>query len=192
MLHKEFGLYYYKCDDHFGRHLEEGARRALQVSSTVRRVTHEYIFMRSDEENLRLLFELYAEHFPLIMEDIASLPRPLLVEGCAVLPDLIKSRGVPPENVFYMVPEEAFFRAQYKNRKWAHDRLKETSNPAQAFENWMKRDVAFAKSLAGKATAAGYRCLQVEGTMTLARTVEELANHFGLTGRPIGNLEKIY
>jgi hypothetical protein len=184
LLHKQFGLHYYKCDDHFGRHLEEGARRKLPVSSTVQGVTHEYIFMRSDEETLRLPFDLYAEQFPLIMEDIASLPRPLLVEGCALLPDLIRSRGVPNESALYMVPEEAFFRAQYKKRTWAYDRLKETSDPSQAFENWMRRDVAFAKAVAEKATAAGFRCLQVDGTMTLARTVHELANHFGISGKP--------
>lgn len=181
MLQREFGLHYYKCDDHFGRHLEEGARRAFPISSKVTQVTHEYIFMRSDAENLQLPFDLYAEHFQLILEDIASLPRPLLVEGCALLPDQLGLKKVPTQEVFYMVPEEKFFRSEYRKRTWAHERLKETSNPARAFENWMNRDVAFAKAIAYKARAAGFTCLEVDGSKTIKQTVEQVADHFRLS-----------
>jgi hypothetical protein len=181
LLRRSFGLHYYKCDDHFGRHVAEGARRGLSASSAVMRTNHEYVFMRSDAENLQLPFDLYGEEFELIVEDIRSLPRPLLVEGCALLPDRLRSLGVPAARAFYLVPDEAFFRAEYKKRTWAQDRLAETSDPARAFENWMNRDVAFAQVIAGRARAAGYPCVQVDGTKTLARTADDIARHFGLT-----------
>lgn len=180
ILQKKFGLHYYKCDDHFAHHLEEGAKRAFPMSSIVKQVTHEYIFMRSDADNLRLPLELYAEHFSLILEDIASLRRPLIIEGCALLPDLLARQKVAKQNVFYMTPKETFFRAEYKKRTWAHERLKETSDPAQAFENWMSRDVAFAREIAGRARLAGFACLEVDGSKSIAETVKQVANHFGL------------
>jgi hypothetical protein len=179
-LSRCFGLHYYKCDDHFGRHLAVAASRGLPMSSVVARSTHEYVFMRSDAENLRLPFDLYNEHLDLIFADISSLPRPLLVEGCALLPERLKAAGVPPDRAHYLVPEELFFRAEYKKRTWAQDRLQETSDPARAFANWMNRDVAFARVISDMARAAGFPCTQVDGRVTCVETATAIARHFAL------------
>jgi hypothetical protein len=180
LLKQRSGIYYYKCDEHFDRHITEGCRRGFPTCSIIKRTDHEYIFMRTDAEVLQIPFDVYREEFGLILEDIDSLPRPLLIEGCALLPERLSSLGVPPSHVFFMVPTEPFFRQEYKRRTWAHDRLRETSNPVRAYENWMNRDVAFARLISEMAESSGYPCMWVDGGRTVTDTAAEVARHFGI------------
>lgn len=178
LLHQRLGIHYYKCDDHFDRHLTEGARRGFPACSAVKGSNHEYVFMRSEAQVLQLPFDIYYEEFELILEDIHSLPRPLLVEGCALLPERLRDLGVSPQKAFYMVPKENFFREQYKKRTWARDRLLETSDPVRAYENWMNRDVAFARRIAEMAQSSGYSCVWIDGSRTIPEAADEVAEHF--------------
>ncbi len=180
ILSDRYDLTYYKCDDHLDRHLQAGAEKGLPVCSTIRDSDHEYVFMRSHSQNVQLPFDVYGEEFELILEDLASEPAPLLAEGCALLPDKLRKLGVQPGRTLYMVPVEAFFREQYARRTWVYDRLQETSDPDQAFENWMNRDVEFARLIAESARLLGYACLEIDGSRTLEQTASEIAGHFGL------------
>ena len=94
VLVDRFGLNYYKCDDHFDSHLKRCEAQGLPISSLLRSVTHEYIFMRSHEENVDLVFAIFAEEFKCVLEDIAAMPRPLIVEGCVLLPESLHGIGV--------------------------------------------------------------------------------------------------
>jgi 2-phosphoglycerate kinase len=174
------GLNSYKCDDHMDTHIQAGAQKGLPVCSTLREKNHEYVFMRSHRENVQLPFDVYSEEFGLILEDLSSKPVPLLVEGCALLPAKLSELGVESGRAFYMIPTEDFFREQYALRTWAYDRLQETSDPEKAFENWMNRDVEFARLIEESARAHGFACMEVDGSRTLEQTAAEVARHLGL------------
>lgn len=175
------GLGAYKADDHFGRHLEVAAARGWPVSTWLRTATATQIFCRSHAENVALALAVFREHFPLVVEDLAAIDEPLLVEGNVLLPDALAAHGVAPARAFYLVPTEAFQRAHYARRAWARDRVKDTPDPDAAFESWMARDVDFARAVAADAERHGYPARWVDGTRSPEETTLEPARAFALT-----------
>ena len=175
---------YYKGDDYFSEHLERGESRGTPWSTRLRHATSEFIFMRSLEDNLDLAFSIFREEFQFVMEDIKSLSTPILIEGCVALPESLIFLKVPKGNAFYMVPTEEFQRIHYAKRQWAYERVADTSNPTQALENWMSRDVVFAKQVANAAAIAEYPVVWVDGSTSIEAMVDKVASHFGLQKKP--------
>lgn len=179
-LCETYGMTYYKGDDYFGEHLERGHARGNPWATRLRHATSEFIFMRSLEENLDLSFSIFREEFPFVIEDIRSLPKPILIEGCVALPESLASLNILKRNAFYMVPTEEFQRAHYAKRLWAPERVADTSDPTQALENWMRRDVVFARQVAAAAESLEYPVVWVDGSLSIEETVNRVARHFDL------------
>ena len=141
---RKLGLKHYKCDDHFSRHLNEAEAADLEFASKAKSVTHEYIFMRSDEENVDFALGVHSEEFDFVIQDILQETKPVIAEGCCLLPQKLAALNIPKSNVFYLVPTESFHRREYReNRPWAWDRLEETSDPEQAYEKDTDFDALF-------------------------------------------------
>lgn len=160
-LARELGLAHYKCDDHFSRHLDGAAAVGREYATLARSVTHEYIFMRSDQENLAFALGVHGEEFEFILRDLRRSAAPVIAEGCSLLPAQVAAAGIPATNVFYLVPDESFHREKYKQRTWAWDRLAETSDPERAFENWMRRDALMARHILAEAETRGFTAWRV-------------------------------
>lgn len=161
-LARDLGMPYYKCDDHFSRHMEEAAAAGLQFAKLVKSVTHEYIFMRTDPENVEFALQVHGEEFEFIMRDIGNGSAPVIAEGVSLLPGPMADAGIPRENLFYLVPTASFHRDKYLERTWARDRLQETSNPDQAYENWMRRDAIMAEEIFQEARSKDFRAVRVD------------------------------
>jgi 2-phosphoglycerate kinase len=161
-LSRDLGMPYYKCDDHFMRHMDEAAAAGLPYATKVKSVTHEYIFMRSDSENVDFGMNAHGEEFEYILKDIMQYDQPVVAEGVSLLPAQVAAVDIPKENAFYLVPTEDFHREKYKERTWAWDRLEETSDPEQAYENWMRRDAIMARLIYEEAIARGFHAWQVD------------------------------
>lgn len=58
-----------------------------------------------------------------------------------------------------MVPTEAFQIYHYSKREWVPYVLAECSDPEKAFQNWMERDILFAKEVMQRCANANYQCL---------------------------------
>lgn len=174
------GRTYYKCDDRFDEHMKRGKAAGLPTSTVLSGASASFVFMRSLEENVRLAWSIFEENFEFIREDLARIEGGIVVEGCALLPHCVAANGVPAEAVHYLVPTEEFQRRHYAKRTWAKDRLKDTADVERAFENWMVRDVEFARRVAAGALANGYACDWVDGGRTPEETLEALARKFGL------------
>jgi hypothetical protein len=69
----------------------------------------------------------------------------------------------------------------YAQRPWVADVLKDCRKPAQAFANWMARDIAFADYVATTADAQGLPLLHVDGTQSIAENAAWVATQFGLS-----------
>ncbi|MEZ4713522.1 MAG: hypothetical protein R3A44_40420 [Caldilineaceae bacterium] len=58
--------------------------------------------------------------------------------------------------------------------------IQQYSNPAQAFANWMERDIRFANWVQTEAEAAGLTCLRVHEGNTILQNAQRVAHHFKL------------
>ena len=164
----------YNCDDAFGEH---GQRATPEAQPALYRVTHatwDAIWMRPVEALLADEVVVYEEEFGMILDDLLALPgtRPVVAEGAALMPALVRDLLIDPRRAIWVVPSEEFQRAIYPKRgAWVQGILKECTDREQAFQNWMGRDVAFARRIAEEARAQDLSVLTVDGN----RTVEENA-----------------
>jgi hypothetical protein len=95
--------------------------------------------------------EHYREEFPLLLAEINAYPadRPVLVEGAGLLPELLQAIGVPTDRAIWLVPTPEFQLRYYSARDWVPDYLRQCADPRRAFDNWMQRDMLFARSIHG-------------------------------------------
>jgi len=184
-LASELGWQYYKVDDYQEDHARRCERQTLY--SARRPVMHRYasmtwneIWMRPVEQQVAEEFAYYRERFELILEDLESfdLERPLLLEGCAFLPELLAQSSADPRRVLFLVPTQAFQRHHYRQRPWIQHILNECADPEQAFENWMLRDALFGQEILRQAQAEGYATLLVDGSQTLAEITTHVKARF--------------
>jgi hypothetical protein len=154
----------YSCDEAFPRH---AATVEAADGPTLKKVTAMSVgdrLAQPIEVQVDDVFRLYREEFPLIMRDLADADGPIVVEGAALLPELVAGQRIPRDRALWIVPTEDFQHRHYRLRGWAHDLLAATADPDLAFRRWMRRDAAFARLVAGQARALGYPVITVDGT----------------------------
>jgi len=116
---------------------------------------------------------MYREEFAAILADIAALPvaRPLLVEGAALLPELIAPLLGERQYGAWLVPTPAFQRHHYAERSWPGAVVATCSDPHLAFANWMERDIGFAAYVTQTARERHLPLHIVDGSEPLAASV---------------------
>ena len=125
----------------------------------------------ADEE-----WRFYEEIFPYVKSYlIKNQDRPLLVEGAGLLPHLVKELEWSASSYLCLTPTADFQKKHYKQREWVPYVLEGTTNPEQAFENWMQRDILFAQMVRKEAIKLGYSSLMTDGSQSEKQTVEEVA-----------------
>jgi hypothetical protein len=78
------------------------------------------------------------------------------------------------------VPTPAFQRAHYARRDWVPAFLADCSDAAQAWHNWMERDIGFAAIVADGARALGRRLITVDGSQPPEAILDKVLAHFRL------------
>ena len=113
---------------------------------------------------------------------LASLPPDdrVLVEGADLLPDLLGAHGVPISKAIWIVPTPDFQLRHYAAREWVEGYVAECPDPAQAFANWMRRDMLFAEYVRAQAAMVGGRVVVIDGTHSIEETTQLVEDHFGL------------
>ena len=107
--------------------------------------------------------------------------RPLLVEGAGLLPHLVKELECQASSYLCLTPTTDFQKKHYIQREWVPYVLEGTTNPEQAFENWMQRDILFAQMVRKEAVRLGYPSLITDGSQSEKQTAEEIARIFKLS-----------
>ena len=119
--------------------------------------------MQDPEDLLEFNLNFYREEWTLILEDLETLPTPLLLEGAACMPEL-----VPLEwPAVWLVPTPELQRHHYAQRPWIAGVLEVASNPLEAFDNWMARDELFAQYVLEQCKRLNRPVRVVDGTQTL-------------------------
>lgn len=109
--------------------------------------------------------------------------RPLLVERAGLLPHLVKELECPTSSYLCLTPTADFQKKHYTQREWVPYVLEGTTNPEQAFENWMQRDILFAQMVRKEAMKLGYPSLVTDGSQPENQTAEEVTRLLKLSNK---------
>lgn len=142
-----FGLDVYHVDEAFAVHelrfdpIRHPALTKWSRSSWNQR------WMQPVENLVPEVIACHQEHFTLVLEDIFAVSngKSLLVEGSALLPAQVANIISSQSHAIWIIPTADFQRTHYSKRDWVRDILAQCSKPAEAFHNWMERDIRFAQ-----------------------------------------------
>ncbi len=178
------GLTLYSCDDRFEEHrrraspeLHPGFHRLMDLSP-------EELWTRPVAMQVQDLLRFYEDEFTLIVEDLRSLPGPVLAEGVGLLPARVAEVLAEPRHACWLIATPAFRRRQYPRRPWLDELLGRCPDPRQAFADWMARDDEIADYLEAGAASLGLAVHTIDGAGTEEETVAMLERLFGLGGSP--------
>jgi 2-phosphoglycerate kinase len=177
-----YGLRVYHCDDAYFRHAKIINQQEQPVFYKLTRCTSEELWLkRPVKQQVQEEIELYREEFPLILDELLTLPKPFLAEGAALLPECVAPIVQHnPRKAIWIVPTAKFQRSHYEQRDWARQVVQDCSAPEQAFNNWMQRDASFARYVAREARIQNMRVLTVDGSRTLEENQAFVERYFQL------------
>jgi 2-phosphoglycerate kinase len=182
MLSERYKLPYYKVDDHDGVHFQRCQPEKQPIMFKYSKMGWDEIWSQPVSVLLDDEFEYYRERVDFILEDLQEFgpDQPVILEGAAMLPELIQRYPVNRKNVIYMLPEKEFQLHHYSQRLWIGSILKACRNPEQAFEHWMERDIQFAQKVKRQANALGFSVMIVDGSISIKKEFEQISAQFGL------------
>lgn len=182
MLVKKYDFKLYKCDDYLDNHMDLGAKRKYPIMSKVSSMTCDEIWMRAIDEQVDKEFQYYREELIMILEELEKYPKDkkILVEGTAILPEFIENIKTNKNRAVFIVPTAEFQLKHYKKRKFIPYVLKGCTNQDKAFENWMERDIEFAKEVARQAQQNQRNLIIVDGKKSLEENFNIVEQFFEL------------
>ena len=176
LLARQYQLLHIKLDDL----IEEMMSQASADSQPICLLRQD----RNPEEMADEEWHFYEEIFPYVKSYvIKNQNRPLLVEGAGLLPHLVKDLECPASSYLCLTPTADFQKKHYIQREWVPYVLEGTTNPEQAFENWMQRDILFAQMVRKEAMKLGYPSLVTDGSQSENQTAEEVARLLKLSNK---------
>lgn len=179
-LSRDYGLNYARLDDRLFAHIQSASVATQPALASLRAATCDQLWLIPPIAQARRTITAYFEEFPLHLADIADMAGPLLLEGAALLPCLVAPVLAAPGQAFYLLPTPTFQRRYYSLRTWTAEVVRDCSDPAQAYANWMRRDEIFGRWVRQNARHHGLAALMVDGTRDIAATTAVVARHFGL------------
>lgn len=181
-LAERYGLTIYRCDDAFDRHVTGASAEAQPALAAIQGMTWDQIWMRPVAVQVAAERQIYRDEWGMILADLRGLPpgAPLLVEGCALLPELVAALAAP-QRALWFVPTPAFQRHHYSQRAFIQGILAQCRDPQAAWANWMARDEGFGAAVAADAATRGYTVEWVDGSRALDELAALAAVHFGLS-----------
>ncbi len=181
-ISEKYGFDYFKVDDHLDRYMQKGAADGKASCRKIQSMTPEMIWMREPQEQCDEELRIYEEIFPYVLADLKDMDsrRGIITEGAAYLPALIKGFGIPSDRYISITPTEEFQISHYRQREWVPYVLEGCSDKAAAFDNWMCRDVLFAKAVRQQCDALNYASLITDGKKNTEEMLGMVCAHFGL------------
>ena len=176
---QEFGAVFFKVDDYLNAFMETAAAQGKPLCKKSLSMTPEEIWMREPKLQCAEEFGIYRELAEQVWKQLEGLDAELIVtEGAAYTPTVMRGR----ENQEYIaiVPSPEFQITHYRQREWVPFVLEGCSDKEKAFENWMERDVLFAKQVRRECEECGVPCLVNDGSLSLDEMYEQVKELFSL------------
>lgn len=180
ILAEKYGLYYFRVDDFLDKYIELGAQKGYPICTHIRLMTADETWMREPIVQCEEELLWYQEVFEFVCEDIKKIQnvKGIITEGVAYLPTLMKKAGISANQYLSITPTKEFQLLHYPKREWIPYILKDCSDKEKAFENWMERDVLFAKDVQRQCVDIGYTSLINNGEMSVEEMVRFVEQHF--------------
>lgn len=180
ILAEKYGLYYFRVDDFLDKYIELGVQKGYPICTHIRLMTADETWMRESIVQCEEELLWYQEVFEFVCEDIKKIQnvKGIITEGAAYLPNLMKKAGIPANQYLSITPTKEFQLFHYSKREWIPYILKDCSDKEKAFENWMERDVLFAKDVQKQCVDTGYTSLINNGEMSVEKMVSFVEQHF--------------
>lgn len=176
------GLYH--LDEHYEQHLDQADEQSSPRLVQAGNIGWDELWSQPVESLVDNELAFYEQEFPMILEDLDKLKQApvLLAEGTGLLPNLVAHLMPTINHGAWLVPTPEFQLREYSRRPWIQDILKQCRNPRQAFENWMRRDMEFAKLIAEQAKTLGLLVQKVDGRIPLEKIEDQIIRHFRQSG----------
>lgn len=183
LLREKYGFDDFRCDSYMYAHMGKADPDNQPIMSKLSRMSWDEIWMRPVELLIEEELAFYHEEFPMLLEEIERNKdgKPLLVEGNALLPDLLEAAGIDHQRIIYLIPSRDFQVSHYAKRAWKEEILKDCVSPEQAIQNWMDRDAGFGDKVFGRAVELDIRAIRVHAGLPLEEVAKTVENHFGLS-----------
>jgi 2-phosphoglycerate kinase len=181
-LSRHFNITVYHIDAHINRHLAMITPQAQPALHRWETQTWDQRWLQPLDQLLQDAIDSYTEHFSLLLPELLeqAATGTLIVEGNPLLPALITPYLANHSQAIYLIAPPDLLRHFYNRRNWAFNVLKQCSDPEQAFNNWMERDIAFARHVEDQCRQYHLRCLVSEDKLSIEAKAITVADHFGL------------
>ncbi len=178
----KYNFVYYKIDDYEREHLNRSNPKEHPVMQKWVNPIWDEIWMKPVDIQVKEEFQFYRERFEMILNDLKQFSEDdtVIIEGAALLPELINKIGVGKNRIIYLIPSKKFQIEYYSKRDYIKGILSECSNPEKAFLNWMERDHRFGEEVKLQAEQLGYKVIFVDGEKSIEENIELVSKHFGL------------
>ena len=182
IIAERHNLQLYRCDDHFEEHKAQIDPERHRTFASLAALSCDELWMRPVQVQVETELAYCRDVFAMIVEDLLSLPSspPILAEGTDLLPECVKPLLANPGRAFWLVPTTEFQYNYYSKRAWVHDILKNCTQPAKAFSNWMGRDAGFADRVEESATSLGLDVMRIDGNLSVADVAGIVEQSLGL------------
>ena len=161
-ISKECGAFYFKVDDYLDDFTSLAAKKGLPICNKVRHMTADENWLRTPKEQCDEEFLFYEEISEFVFQKINDVDADVVItEGAAFTPDIMKNKNC---NYMCIVPSPEFQISHYKLREWVPYVLKDCTDKALAFDNWMQRDIMFANRVKATCEVNGITCIVNDGT----------------------------
>lgn len=180
-LAERYQLIPIKLDDLVEGFTQAARRDGAPIASLREMRTADQIWLRDPSVMAEEEWAFYEEIFPYLRQYLAeNRDKPMILEGAGLLPHLIKSLNMEL-SYLCLTPTADFQEKQYAKREWVPYVLQNSSHPQLAFDNWMKRDILFAKRCRKEAERLSYPQLLTDGSRRIEEMAEQVADIFGLS-----------
>lgn len=163
----------YNSDLHTWEHHDKALERGFAEAGFWQSATTDEAWLSGLDSIVEHTLQANTERCQLMLEDIERLPlSPLTIaEGTPLFPWLVADRIASRDHAVWLVPTDDFQRARLAERPQAS--FQRTSNPTQALENRIRRELAVGDLIERDARARSFHVIRVDGSKSIC----EVASH---------------
>ena len=181
LLARRYPLQLYHYDRHEPDHIARSRPDRHSAITAFNSLTmDERWVLRPPEIMAESSIQSLTERFEFVVEDLSSTSRnmPILAEGFGLFPECVSPVISDPRQALWLVASPRFLRAMRYKRGMTAPNL--TSDPEQARQNLIARDVLMADYVRLQATERGLAVVEVDGRASIEDVAAMVAHHFQL------------
>jgi len=181
-ISERYGFQYYKADDFLTDFMTKGSMDGDKWLKNILEMPLDQLWLKNPSKLNERELLTYEKLFPYFLSALEKLnnDKPVITEGAAFMPALIKKIGINKTHYICVVPSREFQIKHYSQRLWVNDYLAACSDKDKAFSNWMERDVLFALSVLEQAKEAGYATIIIDGSKNIDSICRIIVKKFKL------------